>query len=76
MDDNIIKGRLYCISGLILGARIWLQDPEKVDFIIRVATGIGSLVALFFAIRYHHYATKEKKAKIKRMQEDEEFPEQ
>lgn len=70
MDNSAhIHGNNSLVIAIILGIFSWLT-PDRVDLGLRIITAIGAVTAAIFAARYHYYAAKEKKERIKRFQKD------
>lgn len=63
--DNPHNGNQSLLISIILGIFSWFT-PERVDLGLKIITAMGALVAAIFAARYHYYAAKEKKERIKR----------
>lgn len=65
MSDNlnVENGHLSAVSSILLGI-VTFATPENVEYSLRIAVAIGSLVTAIMAIRYYHFATKEKKKKL------------
>jgi predicted membrane protein len=68
MENSPSNGNNSLLISVILGIFSWFT-PERVDIGLKVATAFGAVTAAIFAARYHYYATKEKKARIKRLLE-------
>jgi len=75
MDNPSSSGNNSLLISILLGMFSWMT-PERVDIGLKIMTGLGALVAAIFAARYHYYAAKEKKERIKKLQQkdrDEEI---
>lgn len=65
MDNPSTSGNNSLLITIILGIFSWFT-PERVDIGLKIITAIGAVTAAIFAARYHYYAAKEKKERIKR----------
>lgn len=70
MDDNAINGYRSLFGSIILGIISWFS-PEYIDLTLKVVTGIGAMIGIFFAARYHYYAAQEKKERIRKLRDGE-----
>lgn len=66
MDNPSTNGNNSLLLSVILGIFSWFT-PERMDVGLKIITAIGAITAAVFAARYHYYAAKEKKEKIKRL---------
>ena len=66
MDNPSTNGNNSLLLSVILGIFSWFT-PESMDVGLKIITAIGAITAAVFAARYHYYAAKEKKEKIKRL---------
>lgn len=57
MDNPVENGNISLLGSILLGIVSWLT-PANIDLTLKVVTGIGALIGIFFAVRYHWYATK------------------
>lgn len=69
MDNTLSKNNVYCFGVLSL-VGIKLNLPPQVDMGLKIATGVAALVVAFFAIRAHIWTIKEKKAIIKKIDDE------
>lgn len=69
MSNEVENGHISLGVSLFLGAISWFT-PANIDMTLKVLTGIGALIGIFFAVRYHWYATKTQKID-KRVKEEE-----
>ena len=70
MDNPVENGNISLIASIVLGIISWFT-PANIDLTLKVITGLGALVGIFFAVRYHWYATKTQK--IDKMLKEEEL---
>lgn len=71
MNQSPEYANVSLFGTIFLGAVSWLT-PETIDLGLKVVTGLGAVVSGVLAARYYWYATKEKKAALKKLQEDDE----
>lgn len=65
MSDNVHveNGNASAISSILLGI-VTFTTPEGIEYWLKIAVGLGSLVTAIMAVRYYHFATLEKKKKL------------
>lgn len=75
MREKSLKADLLFLCTVTFGMPSWLNtiqiSPSNLDTVVKVITAIVAITAGFFASRYHYYATKEKKERIKRLKQGE-----
>ena len=69
MNNPAENGNLSLLGSILLGIISWFT-PENVDLVLKIVTAIGAIVSAIFAARYYWYATKEKKATLKKMKDE------
>lgn len=62
---NLGNGHMSAIVSVILGIFTWMT-PEGVDLFIKIVVGLASIGTALMAMRYYWFATKEKKANLKK----------
>ena len=62
MQQNGENGNISLIISVMLGIMSFLIG--NIDIILKVVVGVASIVAAAMAVRYHYYATKERKQQI------------
>ena len=70
MENPSNNGNNSLLISIILGIFSWMT-PDVIDIGIKIITAVGALIAAIFASRYHYYAAKEKKERIRRLKEKE-----
>ena len=69
MNNPAENGNLSLLGSILLGIISWFT-PENVDLVLKIVTATGAIVSAIFAARYYWYATKEKKATLKKMKDE------
>lgn len=64
MEQNAENGNLSFAISIMLGFMSIVLD--NIDIVMKVILFFASISAAIMAIRYHYYATKEKKQQIKK----------
>lgn len=66
MDNPSTNGDNSLLISILLGIFSWFT-PDRVDLGLKVATGLGAIVAAIFAVRYHIAATKVKEKELENL---------
>jgi hypothetical protein len=73
MREKSLKADILFFCTITFGMPSWFNtiqiNPSNLDTTVKVVTGVVAIIAGFFASRYHYYATKEKKERLKRLKE-------
>ena len=70
MNNPVENANISLLGTIILGIISWFT-PQNIDMGLKIITAIGATASAILACRYYWYAAKEKKEKIKRMENKE-----
>ena len=62
--DNGENGNISFLISIFLGILSYIIG--NIDMVLKISVAVASVAAGIMAVRYHYYATKEKKEEIKR----------
>jgi len=62
MDHNASNGNISFLISIFLGVMSFLIG--NIDIIMKLSVALASVIAAIMAIRYHYYATRERKQQI------------
>ena len=70
MNNSGENGNISFFGAVLLGMFSWLT-PGNIDLTLKILTAGGALAAAIFAVRYHWYATQDKKEILKKMRDND-----